>query len=282
MTRRNCTPFGWILLIWLLAVVGCGSSESASKSDSVAPQRITITGASTLAPLVGEIGKRFEAGHPGLRVDVQSGGSSRGVSDSRNGLAEIGMVSRDLKPDESDLQRFLIARDGVCLIVHEKNPVRSLTREQIIGIYRGQIRNWKDVGGEDSAITVVNKAEGRSTLEVFAAYFDLNTREIQADVVIGDNEQGVKTVVGNPLAIGYVSIGTAEFNREEGAPIRLLPLEGVEATVKNVRNGTFPLSRKLHLVTKLPPEGIVREFLEFATSPQVHDLVKELSFVPIE
>ena len=267
-------------------MLGCGTAGSDNTAETPpagpAQSQITVTGSSTIAPLMGEIGKRFEAEHPGVRVDVQSGGSSRGVADSRNGLADIGMVSRDLKSDEADLQRFPIARDGVCLIVHADNPVRSLNSDQIVGIYTGQVRNWNDVGGADSPITVVNKAEGRSTLEVFASHFKLKSKEIRADVVIGDNEQGVKTVAGNPLAIGYVSIGTAEFDRDSGVPIRLLPLEGVEASVENVRNGTFPMSRTLHLVTKSPPAGIVREFIEFATSPKVHDLVKELSFVPID
>jgi len=264
-------------------LLGSGCAEPKSK-DSAAPKQtqITVTGASTLAPLISEIGKRFEQSHPELRVDVQTGGSSRGVADSRSGLADVGMVSRDLKPDESDLQRFPIARDGVCVILHATNPVTQLSNEQIIEIYLGKVRNWKDVGGSDAPITVVNKAEGRSTLEVFANYFKLPTNQIYADVVIGDNEQGVKTVAGNPLAIGYVSIGTAEFAHGNGQPIQLLPLQGVAASVKNVANGTFPMSRTLHLVTKTTPTGIVAEFLTFAGSAEVHDLIKDLSFVPIE
>ncbi|MBS0204155.1 MAG: phosphate ABC transporter substrate-binding protein [Planctomycetes bacterium] len=278
-------------LLLSLCLAGCGQSGPAPNSNSpdvlvlkqnpVHPQ-ITVTGASTIAPLMNEIAKRFELQHPELRIDVQTGGSSRGVTDSRNGLSDIGMVSRSLKPDESDLQRFPLARDGVCLIVHSDNPVTSLTDEQVVSIYQGKTRNWKDVGGPDQPITVVNKAEGRSTLEVFAGHFKLPTNEIQADVVIGDNEQGVKTVAGNLQSIGYVSIGTAEFNRDAGVPIKLLPLAGIEASVKTVNDGTFPMSRTLHLVTKSKPTGIVHELIEFATSSKVHDLVKELSFVPIE
>ncbi|MEI8383386.1 MAG: phosphate ABC transporter substrate-binding protein [Planctomycetota bacterium] len=282
MNRRFQSVSGVIVLACAI-VVGCeDSSPAVNPTQPVEVKQVTITGASTLAPLLSEIAKRFENENPGTRIDIQSGGSSRGVSDTRSGLADIGMVSRDLKPGEDDLQRFRIARDGVCLIVHRDNSVESLSREQIIGIYTGEIRNWQEVGGTNAPITVVNKAEGRSTLEVFAGYFKLDTRKIHADVVIGDNEQGVKTVAGNPLAIGYVSIGTAEYDRESGIPIRLLPLEGIEASVKNVANETFPMSRTLHLVTKSQPEGIVKDVVEFATSPKVHDLVRELSFVPIE
>ena len=151
----------------------------------------------------------------------------------------------------------------------------------MVAIYKGKIANWKQVGGNDAPITVVNKAEGRSTLELFTHYFKLKNSDIKADVVIGDNEQGIKTVVGNPNAIGYVSIGTAEYDIEHGQPLKLLPIGGVPATSANVANGKFPLSRPLNLMTKSPPEGLVKEFIEFARSPQVHDLVREQSFVPL-
>lgn len=271
----------WLSLLSVLFVGGCGVSGDTVQATTAPNVQITVTGASTIAPLMTEIGKRFEKSNANVRVDVQTGGSSRGVSDSRSGLADVGMVSRDLKPDESDLQRFLLARDGVCLIVHADNPVQSLNDDQIVAIYTGRTKNWKDVGGADAAITVVNKAEGRSTLEVFTTYFQLKVKDIQADVIIGDNEQGVKSVAGNPRAIAYVSIGTAEFDRENGIPIRLLPLAGVEASVANVASGTFPMSRTLNLVTKSAPAGAVKELIEFATSPAAHDLIKELSFVPI-
>jgi phosphate transport system substrate-binding protein len=274
------TPPGKVtaLLLFTVTVAGCGASPGASEEQS----QVAVTGSSTIAPLMSEIGKRFERKHPGLRVDVQTGGSSRGVADVRGGLADIGMVSRDLKPDESDLHGFPIARDGVCIILHATNPVPRLTAEQIVSIYTKKTESWKDVGGPDAPITVVNKAEGRSTLEVFTTHFRLTPQDIKADVVIGDNEQGVKTVAGNPNAIGYVSIGTAEFDRDAGVPIQLLPLDGVEPSVQTVADGTFPMSRTLNLVTKKPPQGRVREFIEFARSREVHDLVRDLSFVPRE
>jgi phosphate transport system substrate-binding protein len=230
--------------------------------------------------LAAEIAKRFEAEHPGTRVDVQTGGSSRGVADVRKGLADIGMVSRALKDEESDLHAFLVARDGVCLIIHADNPVEELTREQIVGIYTGAIQNWKEVGGADAPITVVNKAQGRSTLELFLSYFELVNGRIEADVVIGDNEQGVKTVAGNPNAVGYVSIGTAQYDAEHGAPIRLLPMHGVAASVEKVGNGSFPLARPLNLVTREAPAGLAKQFLDFARSEQVDDLIEAQYFVP--
>lgn len=266
----------WVLL--LLVFAGC-----SSRADTVPVERtrLVLTGSSTVAPLALEMAKRFEDQHPGVRIDVQTGGSSRGIADARRGLAHIGMASRDLKPDERDLYAFPIARDGICVIVHRDNPITTLTDKQIVAIYTGTIDNWSAVGGLDSPITVVHKAEGRSTLELFLEHFDLASRDVDADVVIGDNEQGIKTVAGNPTAIGYVSIGTAEYDAHHGIPIKLLPIGGVEASVANVAGGRFPLSRPLNLVTRMEPAGLVARFIEFCQSADVHDLIDEQYFVPI-
>ena len=246
-----------------------------------ADNKIVLTGSSTVAPLAAEIGKRFEERNPGVRVDVQSGGSSRGISDARSGLADIGMVSRALKDDEKDLRDFTIARDGVGIILNSANSVSALTDQQTIDIYTGKITDWSAVGGTAGPITVVNKAEGRSTLELFLHHFKLKASDIKAQVVIGDNQQGIKTVAGNAGAIGYVSVGTAEFEAGQGTPVKLLGMNGIAASVENVRNGSFPLARPLNLVTKDELSGIVKSFIEFARSADVHDLIKEQFFVPL-
>lgn len=243
-------------------------------------KKLIITGSSTVAPLVEEIGRAFEIKNPGIRVDVQSGGSSRGIADVLGGMADIGMVSRQLKPEDGDLKSATIAKDGVCIILHAENPVRSLSDDQIRKIYQGVIKNWQEVGGKQAPITVVNKAEGRSTLEVFLDYFKLKNSEVKAQIVIGDNEQGIKTIVGNPNSIGYVSIGSAEFNQLQGKPIQLLPVAGVAATIDKVKSGEFPLSRTLNLVTKSTPKGLQLQFIQFAQSSEVAEIVKKQFFVP--
>lgn len=242
--------------------------------------KLVITGSSTMAPLVGEIGKRFESLHPGTRIDVQTGGSSRGIADTMNGLADIGMASRSLNPQEHHLQGWVIAHDGITIILHRDNPVRHLRDDEIREIYKGRLTNWSLVGGPDAPITVVTKAAGRSTQELFLQYFNLSSREVQAHVVIGDNEHGIKTVAGNPHAIGYVSIGTAQYDAAHGVPIQLLPLHHIPATMATIQRGRFPLSRPLTLVTKSSPEGLVKTFIEFARSSTIHDLILQQYFVP--
>ncbi|MCH9648974.1 MAG: phosphate ABC transporter substrate-binding protein [Deltaproteobacteria bacterium] len=271
-----------VLLTAILVGLGCSSPESRDLAIEGLTGKLVLTGSSTIAPLALEIGQRFEAENPHVRVDVQTGGSSRGIADTRNGTADIGMASRALAADEQDLLSFAIARDGVSLIVHRDNPVRELSDQQVVAIYTGTITNWKDLGGDDAPITVVHKAEGRATLEVFLGYLGLDGREVQPSVVIGDNEQGVKTVAGNRNAIGYVSIGTAEADAATGVPIRLLGLGGIEATSANVAAGSFPMARALNLITREKPSGLSTAFLKFARSESVHDLVEAHFFVPIQ
>ena len=281
----------WLIGMVLVAVlIGCSDqNEVGSARGSQHPiggseltGKLQLTGSSTVGPLVLEIAKRFEMQHPGVRVDVQTGGSSRGMSDTRRGLADIGMVSRGLRDGESDLLGHTIALDGIAVIVHEDNPIDGLTDRQIIDVYTGKIVNWNQVGGDDAPIVVVHKAEGRSTQELFLHYFDIDPRAVRASIIIGDNQQGMKTISADRRGIGYVSIGAGEHAVASGVPLRLLPLNDIEPTTANVLNGTYPLRRSLNLVTSGTPAGLAGSFIEFARSGQVTDIVRDLCFVPAE
>lgn len=271
--KKDSLIYSLFLSLIMLTLSGCGQSET---------EKLTLTGSSTVAPLAMELGRAFEKIHPDVRVDVQMGGSSRGVADARAGLAQIGMASRALKASESDLFAHTIAYDGITLIINKENPVTALTDENIVDIYLGRINNWQQVGGPDQPITVVNKAEGHSTLELFVKYFKLKNKDIKADIVIGSNQQGIKTVSGNLWAIGYVSIGTAEFEAQNGTAIKLLGVGGAKASTAAVKQGTYPLSRPLNFVTLSPPQGLVKEFIEFARSPQAYKIVEQQYFIPVD
>lgn len=266
---------GFVLLAFWLAGQAGGLADAQA-----AAQKLLLTGSSTIAPLMSEIGRRYESLHPGVRIDIQTGGSSRGIQDVRRGVAAIGMVSRALKPDEQDLQAYTIALDSIGIVLHASNPLTMLTREQITAIYRGQITHWQAVGGAPARITVVNKAEGRSTLELFLDHFNLKNSEIKPHAVIGDNQQGIKTIAGNPHAIGYLSIGAVEYAINQGVAIKLLPLARRAASAADAIEPEHSLTRPLNLVTPEAPQGLVRDFIEFARSAQVHDLVEAQYFVP--
>ncbi len=252
----------------------------AASAQSVAPKRLTITGSSTIAPIILEMAKAFEAKNSGVRIDVQTGGTSKGIADARQGKADIGMASRAAKPEEGDLKWTLIANDGLAIIVHKQNTVKELSADQIRALFRGEIKEWSLVGGSKGPITLVHKAEGRSTLEIFIDFFALKNPEIKPHSIVGDNEQGVRTIAANPTAIGYVSVGTAETSVADGVPLRLLPSGGIAATTANVANGTYPLRRELNLVTREAVSPTAAAFIAYATSQGAERFIKEQAFVP--
>ena len=253
----------------VLFLVGCGESGST----------LTVTGSSTIAPLMAELAERYET-ETGIQVDVQSGGSGRGIGDVRQGLADLGMVSRALKADEKDLDGHLIGRDGIAIIVHRNNPVRALNDDQIRAIYTGNMPRWDAGSAEGRPITVVHKAQGRSTQELFLAYFQLENSQVQPDRVIGENQQGIKAVAGDPFAIGYVSIGTAIYEADNGTAIRLLPLEGKPASLAVLAQGGYPLARELNLVTHGEMSQPVADFLAFVTRTDMADVYHDYYFLP--
>lgn len=250
-------------------------------SPSPQSETLRITGSSTIAPIMEEIVKQYKVYHPDAVIEVNTGGSSQGIKDTQQGDSDIGMVSRSLKPAEDNLETFTIAQDGISLLVHQSNLVSQLSKQQIVDIYTGKIRNWKAVGGNDKPIEVLSKTKNHATASLFASYHALAIDDIDADKLIGDNQEMLQAVLDNPDAIGYVSIGAAEYKIIHGTPLSLLPLEGVAATIQNVRNNAFPLSRPLNLVTLNSPVGEQKALIEFALSAEVKGIIQEKAFVPM-
>lgn len=208
------------------------------------------------------------------------GGSGRGIQDARRGVADIGMVSRALGEELRDLYGIPIARDGVAVVVHRDNPVKSLTVRQIADIFSGRTANWKQAGGRAAPVLVAKAEETRSSTELFARFFDLRYDRIQAQQVVGDNPARIRLLVENPNAILYMSVGEAERNAQSGVPLKLLPIGGVVASSKSIRSGDYPISRPLTLVTRAMPAGLAKQFIDYALSAEVTDLIVAHDFVP--
>ncbi|MDF2374899.1 MAG: phosphate ABC transporter substrate-binding protein [Verrucomicrobiales bacterium] len=262
------------LLFSSILLFGCGKPRENG-------QHITITGSSTVAPIVADAARRYEESHPGVRIDVQTGGSSRGIADAMSGLADLGMISRALKDGESELTAHLIAMDGVCVIVHRDNRIENLTRKQLVDIYTGKISDWSEIGGAPGEIIVAGKAEGRATLEVFLDYTGLDSADIEADVLVGENQHAIKTVAGNANGIAYVSIGAAESESEGGTPIRLIRCDGVIPTTEAVAKGLFPMTRPLQVVTRGDLPDASKAFLSYLQTAAINDLIETHFYVPV-
>jgi phosphate transport system substrate-binding protein len=264
----------------ILAPVGLGTIYFLMPKGGA--ERFLITGSSTIHPILQAVAEDLHAADPALRIDVETGGTSRGIQDARARQCDIGMASRELTPEESQgLRVERIAYDGVAMIVNARNPLRSLNGEQVLGIYRGTVRDWSELGAGEGEIYVVNKAEGRATLTVFLEHFELKNSDIRADAVVGDNAQGVRMVTGNPLAIAYVSIGEALAAVERGEPLHLVALDGVVPSKETVADGTYPLRRNLNLLFPGEPDAVGRQILAHLGSDRGREILVGLGFTPL-
>ncbi len=243
-------------------------------------EKLTLTGSTTLAPMIKELAKRFAATHPGVEFVVEGGGSGRGAADALAGKSDIGMVSRNLHADEKSLFVFTVARDGVAMVVHRDNPVKALSRAQVIDLLSGKTSNWKAAGGADAPVRVCTRGAGRGSMEVISHYFGLSPEAIKAQCVAGDNVDAVRAVIEDRNTLIMLSVGVVEDSLEKNLPLRALDVEGAAARSATVRNGSYPLARPLNLVTRSVPKGAARDFIEFVQSSRAREVIAEYDFVP--
>lgn len=246
----------------------------------LAGEPLQVVGSSTLAPLLGELARRFQATYPGVAIAVEAGGSGRGVDEVRAGRADIGMVARALKPDEAGLFVFALAQDGIALAVHASNPLGGLSRQQAIDILTGKLGRWSQLGGAEAPISFIYRAPGHSTRDLVAAFFGLSPEEIKAGQLAGDNAEALRLLLANPNALTVISLALVEQAVEQGRPAKALALDGIPAARATVQAGSYPLLRPLNLVTKNVPAGAARNFLGFALSPAARETIVDYNFVP--
>ncbi len=243
-------------------------------------RQLVLSGSRSMGPLMTEVSKRFMAAHGDVHVNVESIPGDRAVPNTRQGLADVGMLGRPLRPEETGLHAVAIARDGLTVIVHRDNPVRSLTEGQIVGLFSGLYANWKEVGGPDRPVKLAGQVEGRAARDVFLEHFGLRPAQARADPAVASSELAIQAVATHPLAIGYASAGPAA-NAAATLPIRILPLGGVLPTSDNVQSGRYPIVRPMQLLTRETPEGVIQDLIDFARSDEVRGLIREFGFVPV-
>ena len=268
-----------ILIVAVVAVVS-GIIWYALNTAPEESEQLIVSGSGTMAPLMQKIVERYQSAHPKAQIVIQVNDSLQGIADVRQGTADIGMISRDPAPAEKDMKWFTLGRDGLAVMVHAANPVTALTNQQIVAIFTGKITRWDDAGGNDTAIETINTAEGSSALAVFLNHFGLKSADLANGLVTGYNEQVIRTVGGNPNAIGYASLSIAQHMIKLGTAVKLLPLNSVTATTENVRRGLYPMVRTLNLVTRFAPQGLAHRFIDYAVSREAAQLIQDQGFTP--
>jgi len=236
---------------------------------------LTLAGSTSVQPFADKWAEVFMAEHPGTAVDVQGGGSSAGIQATKSGACDIGLSSRELKPDEKDLLEFVVARDGLAIIVHPSNPVRGLKAAELRQIFSGDLLSWKPLGGPDRPITVVTREEGSGTRGAFQEMVMGKTR-IYSGAITEDSNGTVREIVAHdPAAVGFISLGLVN------AQVRALALDGVPATDADILAGRYRLVRPFLFLRRAEPAGLAKEFIDFVLSVEGQALVAKEGLLPI-
>jgi phosphate transport system substrate-binding protein len=269
------------LIALLLLIAPLASAQTSSGANAPA-KPLVVTGASTMYPLMIDIARRFEGLHPGLPVEVRSGGSGQGIADLRAGVSDIAMVSRQLVDNERQLFSFPLCRDGAAIVVHRANPLKGLSRPQLSDLLTGKITDWKQLGPRAGAVTLIWRTEQQAIPELILRHLKLEPRQIRSHATIFENAEAVALVAKDRNAITLVALGVAERSVKAGAPVKLLAYEGIPASTHTVRERTYLLARPLLLVTRSIPEGAQKRLIDYSVSRAVNDLHEKHGFVAFE
>ncbi len=267
MLIKKILVFICLIVVFSLAAVGCKAKENGVTNNG---KSITIAGSTSVQPLSEELVKAYNKVNPDILINVQGGGSSQGIKAAVDGIAEIGSSSRELKDAEkdADLKEFIIAIDGIAVVVHPQNELSNLSIPQIRDIFSGKITNWRELGGKEGPIYIVTREAGSGTRGAFQEIvMGENTRISDKAVTQPSNGAIRTTVAGNPNSIGFLSIGFL------GSEIKAIKVDNVDATEENIKNKTYQIGRNFLYLIKGEPREEVKEYIDFVLSPQGQEIV---------
>ncbi|UUX91946.1 phosphate ABC transporter substrate-binding protein [Methanoplanus endosymbiosus] len=267
-------------------VCGCtGSSDTPTASSgtgqSTGIRTISVTGSTTVLPAAQAAAESFMMEDKSADIMVSGGGSSVGVQAVGEGTADIGMASRELKDSEKEkypgLVQHVIARDGIGVIIYKDNPVESLTIDQLKSIYKGEVTNWNEVGGDDMEIVVVGRDSSSGTRETFSELVMDKEDFVATQMEKNSNGAVQQTIVNTPGAIGYVGLGyiddTIKPVQIDADGNRIMP------SVENVQNGSYPIARSLNMFTNGEATGLSKDYIDFILSSDGQAIIEEEGFV---
>jgi phosphate transport system substrate-binding protein len=280
-----------VLLVFALCLCGCtqapadGSTTTPTTGPAVSGgiQSLSVTGSTTVLPIAQSAAEDYMDAHSNVDIKVSGGGSGVGVQAIGEGTTDIGMSSRELTPEETanypNLVVTTVAGDGIAVIVNPANTVNTLTLEQIKDIYQANITNWKEVGGPDETIVLIGRDSASGTRSFFTEM--VLKKENAAPTMLEQNSNGgvLLSVAQTPGAIGYISIGYLTNS------VKALDLQvngnKIEPTVENVKNGKYPISRPLLMITQGPAQGLAKDYLDYILSPEGQSIVADEGYVTL-
>jgi len=277
-----------MITLAFVALGGCGESIDPNEPQGF----IQTKGSDTMVNAVQMVAEEFMKGYPHIFVAVTGGGSGVGIASLINKTCDVATASRDIKPKEIEMalkrgvnpKEFVVAHDGVAVIVNKSNPVGELTIEDLHRIFTGKTTNWKEFGGKDLPIVTLSREVSSGTHmyfkeEVIQLGQKNNKDEFSPETLLLTSSQAiVEEVTGNEAAIGYLGMG---YLSDRTKALRIgRGKEFYPPDPQDVLNKTYPLSRPLYVYTNGEPQGITRLFVDFTMSPAGQKQFKEAGFVP--
>ncbi|MEW4219042.1 phosphate ABC transporter substrate-binding protein [Rossellomorea marisflavi] len=260
------------------AACGNGSSTDEGKSDEKASGSIVISGSSAMQPLVAAAAEEFMAENPEADIQVNAGGSGTGLSQVAEGSVQIG--NSDVFAEEKEgipadeLVDHKVAVVGMTAAVNPNVGVKDISKEDLKKVFTGEIKNWKELGGKDQKITLVNRPDSSGTRATFVKY--ALDGENPAEGITEDSTNTVKKIISETDgAIGYMA-----FSYFTDDKVQALSVDGVEPIDENVQKGDFPIWAYEHSYTKGEPDGLAKTFLDYMMSDDVQGgLVKDQGYI---
>lgn len=268
------------------AFVGCGSKQEAAKPETnkTASGSITLAGSTALQPLAEQSGKKFTEKNSGATINVQGGGSGTGLKLVSEGTADIGnsdiLAETKLDKDKAkELVDHKVCAIGFAIVANNDIKVDNLTKDQIQKIFTGEITNWKQVGGDDLAINVINRTKSSGTRATFKDTVMGGKDEKEGLGITQDSNGSVeKSIASTKGSISYLAL--SYINDEVKKNIKMIKIEGVEANKDNITTGKYPFWSYEHMYTKGEAKDLSKTFIEYMTSEENKPLIEKLGYIP--
>jgi len=270
------------LLVGTMVFAGCGASQQSAggndKKEAAIEGKISASGSTALLPLLKPAQETFQSKYDKVTVNIAGGGSFTGMNQVADGSVQIGNSDVDLPAEYKDkgLVDHKVVVETFVFITNKDSKISNLTLAQVKDIMTGKITNWKDVGGDDQAITLIHRAKSSGSRATVSDTV-LKGENFTDNAIIQDsNGAVVKAIASTPGAIGYVDAPYANDT------VNTLSLDSVKYTAQAVIDGKYPVYSYGHMYTKGEATGAVKAFIDYVMSDEFQNTeVEKLGFIPI-